>query len=146
MALLFLVSADLNEHQRERLISTLTQQGIVLEQYTTIKLEDTFRDLFASAKTGFADPFVTRGGRDHNKRSYIILDHGECDGNTGYWVQDEDELHEGFYDVTAQVYWGYDEDADAWFSRKGGRLKRGKFKPRKGGKKGGKGRSRGNFK
>ena len=96
MALLFLVSADLNEHQRERLISTLSLQGVMLEQYTTTKLEDTFRDLFASAKTGFADPFVTRGGRDH-KRSYIMLDHGECDGTVGYWVQDEDELHEGFY-------------------------------------------------
>ena len=65
MALLFLVSADLNEQQRERLISTLTLQGVTIENYTTTKLEDTFRDLFASAKTNLADPFISRGGRDH---------------------------------------------------------------------------------
>ena len=61
MALLFIVSSELNESQRERLISTMTLQGMKIEDITPTQLEDIFRDLFASARTSFQDPFVSRG-------------------------------------------------------------------------------------
>ena len=130
ISLLFIVSSELNETQRERLIGTLTLKELNIEQYTTTIVEGVFRELFASARTGFADPFVL-DKRRQMKRSYIILDQGDWEGSLGYWVQDEESLEEGFYDVEEQIFWTYKEEQDAWFSnKKGGKLKRGNFKKR----------------
>ena len=55
-----------------------------------------------------------------------MLDHGEWEttGDLGYWVQDEEDLLEGFFSTEQNVFWGYDDEKDAWFQRKGGRLKK----------------------
>ena len=60
LALLFMVSAELNEAMRERLVSTLLQKDTKIEDYDTKTIEGIFRDLYASVNTGFADPFVNR--------------------------------------------------------------------------------------
>ena len=144
LALLFMVSAELNETMRERLVSTLLQKDTRIEDYDTTTIEGIFRDLYASVNTGFADPFVNRK-KDKRQRSYILLDHGEWLGELGYWVQDEEDLREGFFGTESQSFWGYDDEKDAWFQRRGGRLKKGKYTPRKGkGKRKGKS-NRGHF-
>ena len=56
LSLLFLVQSDLNEHQRERLVSTLTNQGYRIETYTYSIVRQTLFEHFATTKTGLQDP------------------------------------------------------------------------------------------
>ena len=139
LAFIFIVSSELDETQRERLNASLVSKEIGIENYNPALIEGLFRELFAAHKTGFADPFTQRKHR-HKKRAYTILDSGDWDGSVGYWVQDQETLDEGFYDIEEEVFWAYDEEQDCWFSKKGGKLRRGKHKSRKGKgrKKGGK--------
>ena len=80
MALLFMVSAELNEQMRERLVSTLLQKEIRTEAYDTKTIEGIFRDLYASVNTSFADPFVNRKREtktDNVRISCPIMENGK---------------------------------------------------------------------
>ena len=86
-----------------------------------------------------------RNSRTTGGRSFAILDAGDCDGQFGYWVQDEDTLEEGFIaeDDEEDVFWQVDED-EAFIAR---RFKRRPQLRRAGkGRRKGKGRRRGRFK
>ena len=52
LALLFLVQSDLNETQRERLVSALTNQGYRIETYTYPVVRQTMFDQFAATRAG----------------------------------------------------------------------------------------------
>ena len=142
-ALMFTVQADLNEHQRERLTSHMTIRGINVQQYTFEGLREAFIELFCAPKSGLDNPSYRTAGQN---RSFCVYEYGECDGQTGYWVQDEETEEEGFVPEFDDVFWTFDEEGDAWISHrfKQRRLRKvkgkGKGKP-KGKGKGAKGRT-----
>ena len=74
--------------------------------------------------------------RSAGGRSFVIVEEGNYDGETGYWAIDEDTQDEGFLPEFGDVFWTY--DGEAYFGRRlkhGRNLKKpgkgkGKFKPR----------------
>ena len=142
-ALMFTVQADLNEYQRERLTSHMTIRGILVQNYTFGGLREAFIELFCAPKSGLDNPNYRTSGQG---RSFCVYDYGECDGQYGYWVQDEETEEEGFVPEFDDVFWTFDDQNDAWISHrfKQRRLRKGKGKGKgkpKGKGKGSKGRS-----
>ena len=60
VTLLFIISANLSEDQRERLVSSLSIRGYRIENsdYDTVK--QTMREIFINTKTALDDPNVSR--------------------------------------------------------------------------------------
>ena len=142
-ALMFTVQADLNEHQRERLTSHMTIRGVNVQNYTFEGLREAFIELFCAPKSGLDNPNYRTTGQG---RSFCVFDYGECDGQYGYWVQDEETEEEGFVPEFEDVFWTFDDQSEAWISHrfKQRRLKKGKGKGQgkpKGKGKGSKGRT-----
>eukprot|EP00434_Breviolum_minutum_P023964 symbB.v1.2.021149.t1/scaffold1812.1/size105704/13 len=127
MSLVFLVQADLNENQRERFVTSMSLRQIDMAQYTYLQVKQLFMELFCTTRTGIADPTIR-----HVKRStFLVIEEGEYDGETGYWVAEEETGDEGFVSL-------YIEDEFWVLSAKGGynkrrvfsrRFKQGKRKP-----------------
>ena len=138
MSLVFLVQADLNEIQRERFVTSMSLRQIEMNQYTYLQVKQLFMELFCTTRTGIADPTIR-----HTKRStFLVSEEGECDGEQGYWVVEEETGEEGFVSL-------FSED-DFWvLSAKGGYRKKRvfnrHFKPGKGKGRGGKQRKRPGF-
>ena len=132
MSLVFLVQADLNENQRERFVTSMSLRQIDMAQYTYLQVKQLFMELFCTTRTGIADPTIR-----HVKRStFLVIEEGEYDGETGYWVAGEETGDEGFVSL-------YIEDEFWVLSAKGGYNKRRVFSRRfKQGKGKGKGSQR----
>ena len=132
MSLVFLVQADLNENQRERFVTSMSLRQIDMTQYTYLQVKQLFMELFCTTRTGIADPTIR-----HVKRStFLVIEEGEYDGETGYWVAEEETGDEGFVSL-------YIEDEFWVLSAKGGYNKRRAFSRRfKQGKGKGKGSQR----
>eukprot|EP00434_Breviolum_minutum_P044963 symbB.v1.2.040218.t1/scaffold7081.1/size14668/1 len=132
MSLVFLVQADLNENQRERFVTSMSLRQIDMAQYTYLQVKQLFMELFCTTRTGIADPTIR-----HVKRStFLVIEEGEYDGETGYWVAEEETGDEGFVSL-------YIEDEFWVLSAKGGYNKRRVFSRRfKQGKGKGKGSQR----
>ena len=111
---------------------------IEINQYTYLQVKQLFMELFCTTRTGIADPTIR-----HTKRStFLVSEEGECDGEQGYWVVEEETGEEGFVSL-------FSED-DFWvLSAKGGYTKKRvfnrRFKPGKGKGRGGKQRKRPGF-
>ena len=136
-ALMFTVQADLSEQQRERLTSHMTIRGIHVQNYTFEALREAFIELFCAPKSGLDNPNYHTTG---NGRSFCVYEYGECDGQYGYWVQDEETEEEGFVPEFDDVFWTFDDQTEAWISHrfKQRKLRKGKGKGK--GKPKGKGR------
>ena len=132
MSLVFLVQADLNENQRERFVTSMSLRQIDMAQYTYLQVKQLFMELFCTTRTGIADPTIR-----HVKRStFLVIEEGEYDGETGYWVAEEETGDEGFVSL-------YIEDEFWVLSARGGYNKRRVFSRRfKQGKGKGKGSQR----
>eukprot|EP00434_Breviolum_minutum_P044053 symbB.v1.2.039307.t1/scaffold6474.1/size21299/2 len=132
MSLVFLVQADLNENQRERFVTSMSLRQIDMAQYTYLQVKQLFMELFCTTRTGIADPTIR-----HVKRStFLVIEEGEYDGETGYWVAEEETGDEGLVSL-------YIEDEFWVLSAKGGYNKRRNFSRRfKQGKGKGKGSQR----
>ena len=76
-SLLFLVQSDLNEHQRERLV---TNQGCRIETYTCNVVRQTMFEQFATTKAGLQDPNMRRSShkKDRRGRRYTHRRRGGC--------------------------------------------------------------------
>ena len=119
MSLVFLVQADLNENQRERFVTSMSLRQIDMAQYTYLQVTQLFMELFCTTRTGIADPTIR-----HVKRStFLVIEEGEYDGETGYWVAEEETGDEGFVSL-------YIEDEFWVLSAKGGYNKRRVFSRR----------------
>ena len=103
-----------------------------MAQYTYLQVKQLFMELFCTTRTGIADPTIR-----HVKRStFLVIEEGEYDGETGYWVAEEETGDEGFVSL-------YIEDEFWVLSAKGGYNKRRVFSRRfKQGKGKGKGSQR----
>ena len=126
-ALMFTVQADLNEYQRERLTSHMTIRGVLVQNYTFEGLREAFIELFCAPKSGIDNPNYRTTGQG---RSFCVYDYGECDGQYGYWVQDEETEEEGFVPEFYDVFWTFDDQSEAWISHrfKQRKLRKGKGK------------------
>ena len=101
-------------------------------------IKQLFMELVCTTRIGIADPTIR-----HVKRSnFLVIDEGEYDGETGYWVVEEQTGDEGFVSL-------YIEDEFWVLSAKGGYTRRKvfhrKFKQGKGKGRGGKQRQRPGF-
>ena len=139
MSLVFLVQADLGEQQRERFVASMSLRQVDMHAYTYLRVKQLFLDLFCSTATSTADPLIRR----HKRTTFLVLDEGEYEEETGYWVIDQATQEEGFVSLFSET--------EFWvLGAKGGYTKRRihgrKFrKGPKGGKSRGKGRRRPGF-
>ena len=98
MSLVFLVQADLNEIQRERFVRSMSLRQVEMNQYTYLQVKQLFMELFCTTRTGIADPTIR-----HTKRStFLVHEEGECEGEHGYWVVEEETGEEGFVSLFAE--------------------------------------------
>ena len=110
-ALIFIVLADLSEHQRERLTSTLTLRGFDVQTYTFDTVREVFMELFCMPKSALDNPNLRSGG---SHRAFCILDQGELCEEYGYWAEDEETGEVGFLPELEDVFWVYQDHEWAW--------------------------------
>ena len=67
------------------------------------------------------------------RRSFLVLEEGELEGNDGYWAEDDED---GAKDVLEDVFWVYDDADYTWYLRRfqGRQTRQGKGKGRRKGK------------
>ena len=112
---MFIVQSDLNEQQRERLTSHMTIRGIQVQNYTFEGLREAFIELFCAPRSGIDNPNYRTTGQG---RSFYVYEYGECDGQYGYWVQDEETEEEGFVPEFDDAFWTFDDQSEAWISHR----------------------------
>ena len=113
--LIFIVVSDLTEQQRERLQSTLAQNGLRVENYTFQPVNDAFRELFCAPRSSLENPSLRVNGQGH--RSFCVMEDGEIDGIIGYWVQDDETGEEGFMGEFDNNFWVFDDMESVWQTR-----------------------------
>ena len=108
------------------------------QQYTYLQVKQLFMELFCTTRTGIADPTIR-----HAKRStFLVAEEGECEGEQGYWVVEEETGEEGFVSLFAEDdFWAL--GAKGSYTRK--RVFNRRFKQGKGKGRGGKQRKRPGF-
>jgi hypothetical protein len=111
-------------------------RGQRIETYTYDLVREVFVELFCAPRSSLENPNLRAGTQG---RSFCIMEDGEMDGVAGYWVEDDESGEVGFLPEMEDVFWTFDDDANAWLSRhfRGRRLRRGNPKG------GGRGRGRG---
>ena len=135
MSLIFLVQSDLNEQQRERFVASMALRQINMNSYTYLGVKGLFLDLFCGTATGTADPSIRRQRRS----TFLVLDEGDWEEESGYWVMDQETGEEGFVSLFSESeFWVLAAKGGYTRRRIHGRRFR---KPSKGGK--GKGRGKG---
>ena len=111
---LFCVSlADLTQDQRNALTRIMTHRGRTLDQYNVQELRDLFLEMFCTTKTAVDNPMMQPSGIGQ-RRSFLVLEEGELEGNDGYWAEDDEEGAEGFLDALEDVFWVYDDADYTW--------------------------------
>ena len=101
--MIFIVQADLNEKQRECLVSAMNAQNTPIENYGYQAVKTQFLQLFGVSRTSIRDPQLQHRPSGRRRRTYYIEEHGAMDGEEGYWVTDETSGEQGFMAL-------YDED------------------------------------
>ena len=141
LALIMVAQADLTEVQRERFASSMSLRGLNVQQYTVQAVRDMFIELFCAPRSSLENPLLG-SGPTQGTRSFCIIDEGEMDGVTGYWVEDDESGDVGFLPEFEDMFWRFDEPSEAWVSRyfKGRRMRIGL--PKRKGKGHGKGGKR----
>ena len=138
-ALIFVSLADLTQDQRNTQASIMTHRGRTLAQYNVQELRDLFLEMFCATRTAVYNPMMQPSGMAQ-RRSFLVLEEGEIDGTTGYWVEDEDDGAGGFLEALENVFRAFDDSEYTWYQRRfqGRKTRRGKGKSKRKGK--GKGR------
>ena len=76
-------------------------------------MQESFRTLFCSTRTGIRNPQVRLSGPTH-RRNFYLFEAGEFDGEEGYWAVDEDTNEEGFLSTEDDKFWTLDEETNEW--------------------------------
>ena len=101
-SLIFLVQADLGEQQRERFVASMSLRQVDMQGYTYLRVKQLFLDLFCSNATSTADPLIRRDKRT----TFLVLDEGEYEEETGFWVMDQATQEEGFVSLFSETeFW-----------------------------------------
>ena len=154
-ALIFLVNTELTEAQLQQLNQYLEGRNIHMRNYTLSNVQEAYKTLFASVRTGIGNPMVRpRASRTRGtKRSFYLFEAGEYEGEEGYWAKDEETNEEAFLSTENETFWTLDEAKDEWHEanvagrrikkrgkgstkskRKFNSKRRGKFRPHKSGR------------
>ena len=113
IGLMLVAMADLNEPQRLSFTSAAVNRKLKIPQYTFDNINEVFTELFCANKTAFSNPFLnTRSGG----KSFLVVEDGEYEEESGYWAIDEDTLEEGFLPEFGETFWIF--DGEAYFGRK----------------------------
>ena len=108
---------------------------ININNYTYLGVKGLFLDPFCGTATGTADPSIRRQRRS----TFLVLDEGDLEEESGYWVMDQETGEEGFVSLFSESeFWVLAAKGGYTRRRIHGRRFR---KPSKGGK--GKGRGKG---
>ena len=91
----------------------MTHRGRTLDQYNVQELRDLFLDMFCTTKTAVDNPMMQPSGIGQ-RRSFLVLEEGELEGNDGYGAEDDEEGAEGFLDALEDVFWVYDDADYTW--------------------------------
>ena len=115
----------------------MSLRQINMNNYTYLGVKGLFLDLFCGTATGTADPSIRRQRRS----TFLVLDEGDLEEESGYWVMDQDTGEEGFVSLFSESdFWVL--AAKGGYTRRRIRIHGRRFrKPSKGGK--GKGRGKG---
>ena len=113
IALFFIMQSDLSEAHRERLVSDLTLRGIQLHNYQYELIKNRYYDLFIVASTGIQDPNIRKSTKNC---TFWIVELGENDGESGFWVEGDETHEEGFMPAEGEeeVFWCLEENE--WFA------------------------------
>ena len=95
IALIFISTADLSQHQRQSLTSIMTHRNRTMDKYRVMELREVFIELFCTVKTAVDNPMMNPSGSG-GRRAFLALDEGELERNFGYWAEDEEDGAEGF--------------------------------------------------
>ena len=115
MALITLVLADLSENQRERLTSTLNLRNRTIDNYQYEEIRQLFMELFCAPRNSWENPtlVVNRGSR-----SFCVFEEGYLADDFGYWAEDDETGEQGFLLALSNVFWTFDDEAEAWAVRR----------------------------
>ena len=92
-ALIFTVSVDLTEQQRERMQSAMSLRSQRVHDYSFAGVRGKFIELFCAPRSSLDSPNL---GQFSGGRSFCVLGQGEMGGSTGYWVEDDNDGEVGF--------------------------------------------------
>ena len=116
--LIFMVSSQLQESQRTLLTSHLTMRGLTMENYQWEIASTLYMKLLCVHQSSLEDPSLRNRTDFRGARTfYVLSDLGECEGSSGYWVQEDSTGFEGFLEEHADVFWVLD-DNNAWVVRR----------------------------
>ena len=81
----------------------MTHRGRTLDQYSVQELRDLFLEMFCTTETAVDNPMMQPSGIGQ-RRSFLVLEEGELEGNDGYWAEDDED---GAKDALEDVFWVY---------------------------------------
>ena len=119
-----------------------------MQNYTWSHMRSTFIELLSNPQASIADPSLRNntGSQHRGSRTFnvIVEELGECEGVSGYWVEDDLSGYEGFLEQFDDTFWIFNEDEHSWVVRRfrGRRFQRGRRRKGKGKGKGQAGRRR----
>ena len=130
IAMIFITQADLNEQQRERLVSTMNAQNIPMENYEYQAVKTQFLQLFCVSRTSISDPQLQYRPSRRRRRTYFIEEYGTMDGEEGYCVTDETICEQGFMALYDDYFLALKVDGQGYRRRKirGRKFRKGKGK------------------
>ena len=97
--MIFIVESDIQESDRRTLIQHFKTKGVELEDYKFNDIRMAFLELLVAPKSTIDDPNMRSNlARQYGHRSFCCIEDslGECEGTTGYWVEDDNSGLVGF--------------------------------------------------
>ena len=85
----------------------MTHRNRTMDQYRVGEFRDVFIEIFCKLRTAVNNPMMNPSGSGA-RRTFLVLNEGELEGNFGYWDEDEEDGAEGFLDALEDVFWIWD--------------------------------------
>ena len=110
LALVMIVQADLSEMQRERFTSTMVLRNFSIGQYRIEDVRTVFQEFFCAPKKSLENPSLRT--MTPQTRSFCIIEDGEMDGLSGYWVEDDVSGEQGFLPELDNAFMTFDDQSE----------------------------------
>ena len=87
-------------------------RSLRLEPYTWNIVRELFMELLCVPKSSLEDPSLRNRSDFQGSRTFCVLDGlGDCEGNTGYWVEGDESDLVGFLDEYIDEFCVYDDSS-----------------------------------
>ena len=80
-----------------------------MQNYTFESVREVFFELFCAPKSSIDNPNLRTSGVEGRQRNFCVMDSGDLDGSSGYWVEDDDSGEVGFVPEFEDVFWVFDD-------------------------------------